>query len=111
LSDAAPAVHAALGLSREFRATSKSGQPALSGVRRGRASTISTGYSSVQERSSRELANPELLFSARHAIVRAMSYELGTTTDRVLSMAYELLDLPAPHWRELPCAKPAASIP
>jgi hypothetical protein len=58
-----------------------------------------------------ELADPERLSDARHTIVRTMFHEPGTATDRALSMVYELLNLPAPHWRELPCAKSAASIP
>jgi hypothetical protein len=58
-----------------------------------------------------ELADPTRLSNARQTIVRTIFHQPGTATDRALSMVYELLDLAAPHWGELPCAKPAASIP
>jgi hypothetical protein len=48
-----------------------------------------------------EMEHPEHLADARRAVARDMFYEPGTATERALAMVYELLDLPAPHRREL----------
>jgi hypothetical protein len=49
-----------------------------------------------------EMEHPEHLRQARRAIGREMFHEPGTATERALAMVYELLELPAPHLRELP---------
>jgi hypothetical protein len=46
------------------------------------------------------------LSDARRAIVREMFYEPGTATERALGMVYDLLELPAPHLREVPTHQP-----
>jgi CDP-glycerol:poly(glycerophosphate) glycerophosphotransferase len=48
-----------------------------------------------------EMGQPEHLGDARRAIAREMFHEPGTATERALAMVYDLLDLPAPHHREL----------
>jgi CDP-glycerol:poly(glycerophosphate) glycerophosphotransferase len=49
-----------------------------------------------------EIANPERLSPARHAVAREMFHEPGTATTRAIAMVYELLDLPAPDRRGVP---------
>jgi hypothetical protein len=49
-----------------------------------------------------EMVQPEYLGDARRAIAREMFHEPGTATERALAMVYDLLELPAPHHRELP---------
>ena len=56
-----------------------------------------------------EMAHRDRLADARLRVVREMFYEPGTATERALKMVYDLLDLPGPHFREVPRphAKPA----
>jgi CDP-glycerol glycerophosphotransferase (TagB/SpsB family) len=49
-----------------------------------------------------ELRHRDRLSDARHALVRDMFFEPGTATERALQMVYDLLDLPAPHLRDVP---------
>jgi len=57
-----------------------------------------------------ELAHRDRRAEARRALAREMFNEPGTATDRALQMIYELLDLSAPHVRQLSSLQPKASI-
>ena len=48
-----------------------------------------------------ELATPGRLSAVRRAIACDMFHEPGTATRRAVTMVYELLDLPAPHLRDV----------
>jgi len=59
-----------------------------------------------------EIEHRERRSAARHAVVRDLFHEPGTATARAARMAYELLDLPAPHFRDVPMrAHIAQSLP
>ena len=59
-----------------------------------------------------EIAHRERRSAARHAVVRDMFHEPGTATARAARMAYELLELPAPHLCDVPVrAHIAQSLP
>ena len=57
-----------------------------------------------------ELAHRDRRAEARRTLAREMFNEPGTATDRALQMIYELLDLSAPHVRQLSSLQPKASI-
>jgi len=59
-----------------------------------------------------EIEHRERRSAARHAVVRDLFHEPGTATARAARMAYELLELPAPHLRDVPMrAHIAQSLP